>query len=219
MWYVVSSFLDTSSVSNRSQSFTVAARCVGWDIDHVDPPSMDWNKFPFKDGDPVNTSFPLLIVSNTRDPVTPISSGLKQSRRFLNAGFVEQKGEGHCSVAMSSLCTMRKIQAYFSKGIVPDKPHFDHADGTEGSLTGNWTTCEVDQRPWGVPGLHHNTEGKYTAEDAVLFQAGAQLQTTFRNWMQPLVPQPHGFEKLFDMEESEVEGLLATAISQGMSAA
>lgn len=201
--------------SNRNQAFTVASRCVGWDVDHVDPPLMDWSRFPLEDRDPVNTSFPILIVSNTRDPITPIRSGLKQSRRFLNAGFIEQKSEGHCSFAMVSLCTTRKIQAYFSKGIVPDKPHFDDAQhGTGGSLTGNWTTCEVDQRPWGVPGLHHNKEAEYTPEEVDLLQAAAHLQDTSKF----LVPMPHAFERVFAMKESEVEELLAAAISQGMSA-
>ncbi|OIW32306.1 hypothetical protein CONLIGDRAFT_698959 [Coniochaeta ligniaria NRRL 30616] len=207
----VSSFGDT-------QAFTIASRCVGWDIDHVDPPSMDWSKFPLKDKDPVNTSFPILFVSNSRDPVTPIRSGLEQSRKFLDSGFIEQKAEGHCSSSMVSLCTMQKIHAYFSKGIVPDKPRFDDSADAKGSLTGNWTTCEVDQRPWGVPGLDLRTESKYSAEELVLFRAGAHLQHTFKNRVQ-LLPHAHGFEKLFEMAENEVEELLATAISRITSGA
>lgn len=172
---------------------------------------MDWDKFPLKDGDPVNTSFPILFVSNTRDPVTPIRSGLAQSRKFLDAGFIEQKSEGHCSSAMVSLCTMRKIQAYFGKGIVPDKPQFDDAKDSTGRFTGNWTTCEVDQRPWDVLGLKIHAGSKYTAEDLGLIRAGAQLQNTFRNHVQ-LLPYSNGFEKLLQMGESEVQKLLTIAM-------
>jgi hypothetical protein len=167
----------------------------------------------------VNTSFPILFVSNTHDPVTPLRSGLEQSRKFVDAGFIEQKGEGHCSSAMVSLCTMTKIQAYLSKGIVPDKPSFDDSMATQGGLTGKWTTCEVDQRPWGVPGPHSlASRGGFTAEEVGLLQAGANLQHTFKNRLH-FLPRPPGFEKLFEMEDAELEELLATANAQRMGGA
>jgi hypothetical protein len=216
MWYVISSLSLTDSPSYQAQAFTIASRCVGWDIDHVDPPSMDWDKFPLKDRDPVNTSFPILFVSNSRDPVTPIHSGLEQSRKFLDASFIEQKAEGHCSSSMVSLCTMQKIQAYFSKGIVPGKPRFDKSVVAEGRFTGNWTTCEVDQRPWGVPGLDLHKESKYTAEELVLFRAGVHVQHTFKKQVH-FLPPPYGFEKLFGMKGNEVEQLLTTAVSRSIS--
>lgn len=218
MSYGISSSLAPTIILTQNQAFTIASRCVGWDIDHVDPPSIDWDKFPLKDRDPVNTSFPILFVSNSRDPVTPIRSGLAQSRKFLNAGFIEQMAEGHCSSSMISICTMRKIQAYFTKGIVPEKPHFDNPGDADGGFTGNWTTCEVDQRPWGVPGLDVHAKSKYTAKELVLFRAGAHLQQAMKRSMQ-LLPYPHGFEKLFELQENEVEELFATAVTRSKSGA
>ncbi|KAB5576619.1 hypothetical protein GE09DRAFT_627797 [Coniochaeta sp. 2T2.1] len=204
---------DVSSFGDVA--FTIASRCVGWDIDHVDPPSMDWKRFPMKDRDPVNTSFPILFVSNSRDPVTPLRSGLAQSRKFLDAGFIEQRGEGHCSSSMVSLCTMQKIQAYFSKGIVPDKPRFDDSASLErGGFAGNWTVCDVDQRPWGVPGPDNQSESKATAELDGLFRAGARLQGAFRNPAVFLPSYPHGFERLFQLTEEEAEELLASTVSR-----
>ena len=202
---------------NHPKVFTIASRCVGWDIDRVDPPSMDWNKFPLKDRDPVNTSFPILFVSNTRDPITPMRSGLEQSRKFANAGFIEQRGEGHCSSSMVSLCTMSKIRAYLSKGVVPEPPRFDHANDAQGGLSGNWTTCEVDQRPWGVSGLHLHSDGKYSAEEVALLRAGAQLQRTFKDWAHFLPGHPPGFGRLFEMDENEAQELHATSMRQSMS--
>jgi hypothetical protein len=173
---------------------------------------MDWDKFPLKDGDPVNTSFPILFVSNTRDPVTPIRSGLLQSRKFLDAGFIEQKSEGHCSVAMVSVCTMRRIRAYFGKGVVPEKPRFDDDDDGDG-LTGNWTTCEVDQRPWGVPGLEMRLKEEVDSEEVALLRAGEHLRKTFKK-LAGVPSYPHGFEKVLGMKEEEVEVLLAEAMSR-----
>ena len=165
---------------------------------------MDWDKFPLKDRDPINTAFPILFVSNSRDPITPIRSGLAQSRNFVNAGFIEQESEGHCSSAMVSLCTMRKIQAYFSHGIVPDKPRFHNSGDPKDGFVGNWTTCEVDQRPWDVPGPDLQVETKYTAEDLELFRAGVQLQPTVRTHAH-FLPFTDGFKGLPGTGKGEID--------------
>ncbi|KAI0827447.1 TAP-like protein-domain-containing protein [Trametes gibbosa] len=68
---------------------------------------------------------PLLIVSNTADPVTPLSNGrmvheeLKNSSRLLI-----QTSPGHCSLALPSLCTVGHLRAYFANGTLPaDETH------------------------------------------------------------------------------------------------
>lgn len=181
--------------------------CAGWDIKHIDPPSMDWDSLPLTEKGPVNTSFPLVFVSNSRDPVTPLSSGLRQVQKFVDAGFIEQISEGHCSISSVSICTLTKIQGYFSKGVVPDKPVFDSPE--DGSLAGKWTTCEIDQRPFNVLW----EVGKfYSAEEVGLLQAGLDVQKEMTGWHLefPAIPH-HAFEHLLRMDEDEVARLLASA--------
>jgi hypothetical protein len=135
---------------------------------------MDWAKFPLADHPPVKTSHPILIVSNTLDPVTPKRSGLIQATNFLNAGFIEQLGEGHCSLSQVSFCTMKLIRAYFSTGELPDSPQI----GTD--LTGNWTTCEVDIKPW--DNLTGETQlNLMSADDQLLVTSAHNLHRALRD--------------------------------------
>lgn len=116
--------------------------CLYWDIKPIDPPAFDLNAIPTGSAS-VNTSFPILFVSNTLDPVTPMSHGLIQSRRFAGSGFIEQKSQGHTSLAEISLCTIRKIAAYLNNGTLVPPPKLE-----PGTLAGEWVTCESDERPW-----------------------------------------------------------------------
>ncbi|PVF98203.1 alpha/beta-hydrolase [Serendipita vermifera] len=86
------------------------ARCVGWKV----KPKWDWRG-------PVtaNTSFPILLVGNTEDPVTPDAKLV--SKLFKDSVVLTQKSAGHCSVAATSLCTAKAIRAYFQEGKLPDK--------------------------------------------------------------------------------------------------
>ncbi|KAK1993048.1 alpha/beta-hydrolase [Colletotrichum falcatum] len=105
-------------------------------------PSPDWDA-NFQRPDPVNTSFPILFAGNTHDPVTPLSSAVKMTRNFVNAAVFELEAEGHCTLAATSLCAIRKIRDYLQKGTVPTQPTVA-ADGT---LWG-WDKCKADERPW-----------------------------------------------------------------------
>lgn len=67
------------------------------------------------------TAEPILILSNTWDPVCPLISAKKAHGSFEGAGFVEQKSFGHCSVSMPSLCTAKHVQRYFYEGILPEE--------------------------------------------------------------------------------------------------
>jgi pimeloyl-ACP methyl ester carboxylesterase len=115
----------------------VGLQCNTWPIRPAIPP------LPLFNGTTINTSFPLLFISNALDPITPLSNGVVMANLFNNAALVEQKGEGHCSIAEVSLCTVNKIRGYLQDGKVPHTPRTD-----EGVVEGEWEKCEVDERPW-----------------------------------------------------------------------
>ena len=110
--------------------------CSHWNVEATDPP-MRWDNHPSHRQKPINTSFPLLFLSNTHDPVTPLEAGVKMAGKFVDAGLVESMSQGHCSIATVSLCMMRKIRQYFEDGVVPPSPR-----------KGEWTRCEADEWPW-----------------------------------------------------------------------
>jgi len=120
--------------------------CDAWPIESKDPP-MRWDDHPAKNPKPIKTSFPVLFVSNTADPVTPLYAGVKMAKKFVDAGLIEQKSEGHCSLAAVSLCTTKKIQAYFLEGKVPPPP----VTSDNGLDDGKWDKCEAQQWPWHDP--------------------------------------------------------------------
>ncbi|KAJ7598799.1 Alpha/Beta hydrolase protein [Mycena floridula] len=72
---------------------------------------------------------PMLIISNTYDPITPISSGLKINSLMPNSSIlVIQDGPGHCSLTFPSLCTIKVGRQYFA-----------------GEMPANGTVCQVDR--------------------------------------------------------------------------
>jgi pimeloyl-ACP methyl ester carboxylesterase len=68
----------------------------------------------------VKTAKPILILSNTYDPVCPLKSAQKAFSSFEGAGFVEQKSYGHCTPSMPSLCTAKHVRRYFHDGLLPN---------------------------------------------------------------------------------------------------
>ncbi|KAJ6526211.1 TAP-like protein-domain-containing protein [Mycena vulgaris] len=83
---------------------------------------------------------PILFVSNTYDPVTPISSGRRMVNVFGkdNARLLENNAYGHCSVSQPSLCIAHAIRDYMIRGTLPvegtvcqpeQRNPFPHADG------------------------------------------------------------------------------------------
>ncbi|KAJ6550847.1 hypothetical protein DFH09DRAFT_988697 [Mycena vulgaris] len=64
--------------------------------------------------------WPMLIVSNTMDPITPIESGLRINSLMLNSTrIIIQDGPGHCSTAIPTLCTTKLIRGYYA-GTLPE---------------------------------------------------------------------------------------------------
>jgi len=78
------------------------------------------------------TAHPILWVGNTIDNVTPVRNAHRMARGFEGSVVLQQDGEGHCSVAGVSFCTMRALRQYFQEGKLPEKG----------------TVCEVDQVPF-----------------------------------------------------------------------
>jgi hypothetical protein len=144
---------------------TIMLGCDGYPIKATDPP-MRWDRHPTHKQAPINTSFPLLFISNSADPVTPLYAGVKMARKFVGAGLVEQLSEGHCSAAVVSICTLKKVAAYIYEGKVPPPPKWGEDGGLEG---GEWDKCERDQWPFKGNGVV-KTEG-FDAQDMRMVEA------------------------------------------------
>ncbi|KAK3998086.1 hypothetical protein QBC44DRAFT_228558 [Cladorrhinum sp. PSN332] len=123
-------------------------QCNGWDISK--PYRLEselenqWVEASNHRGQ-INTSFPILFLGNTYDPVTPLLAAVKMSLRFKDAGVIELKTEGHCTVGSAvSLCIAKAVRDYILHGKVPPPAE------VEGNkyLDGKWTQCEADERPW-----------------------------------------------------------------------
>ncbi|KAJ5619144.1 hypothetical protein N7510_003128 [Penicillium lagena] len=79
---------------------------------------------------------PILFIGNSLDPVTSLDNAKKMSQKFPGSGLIQQKSEGHLSLAAPSLCTAKAVRGYFQTGILP----------TRGML------CPVYDKPFGLPG-------------------------------------------------------------------
>lgn len=142
---------------------TVMISCDAYPIKAVDPP-MRWDDHPSHKADPIKTGFPLLFISNTADPVTPLAAGVKMARKFVDAGLIEQHSMGHCSIAAVSKCTIGKIRAYLKEGKVPPHP----VKGGKGRelVDGKWDKCDADEEPFN-PFVGNITMAEYGTEAAM----------------------------------------------------
>jgi hypothetical protein len=156
---------------------SIMVGCDSWNIEAVDPP-MRWDDHPAHKQKPINTSFPVLFVSNTLDPVTPLSAGIAMARKFVDAGLIEQKSEGHCSLAAVSKCTIKKLRAYFLVGQVPSHP----------SALGAVEKCEADEWPFhpfrGDPFAANSEEERAEIERMMAFKELQRLSQGMEMWGQ-----------------------------------
>ncbi|KAL0934997.1 uncharacterized protein CTRU02_209588 [Colletotrichum truncatum] len=83
---------------------TVALSCTGWSIS-----SNDVFEGPYGG----NTSYPLLFVSNTFDPTTPIENAIANAPKFRNSRRLTIDGLGHNSFTTDNLCGFEAIRSYF----------------------------------------------------------------------------------------------------------
>ncbi|CBQ72234.1 conserved hypothetical protein [Sporisorium reilianum SRZ2] len=82
-----------------------------------------------------NTSYPLLMLGNDFDPVTPGRFADMMADKFGSAVSVRRTGYGHCSMSQPSKCVNRIIGDYFVNGTVPQKG----------------VKCGVDESPFPQP--------------------------------------------------------------------
>lgn len=75
----------------------------------------------FTPAEKVETAVPLLILSTTLDPVCPLRSAQAAERKYIGSVLLQQKGAGHCSVAMPSKCMAKHIRTFFNHGILPER--------------------------------------------------------------------------------------------------
>ncbi|KAI5114646.1 hypothetical protein M0805_009165, partial [Coniferiporia weirii] len=101
---------------------------------------------------------PILIVSNTADPVTPIASGrLVNSLLHDSSRLLIQNSPGHCSLGLTSLCTVKAYRAFFTNGTLPP----------------NEFVCEVDEAPFPADG--DSEVSVLGEEDRRLLQSAREL--------------------------------------------
>jgi hypothetical protein len=117
----------------------VMMKCSGWDIAPPHQPPSD----PWATAAQIETANPVLFLSNTYDPVTPLRAAVKMALKFKDAGLLEQNGLGHCTMSAVSRCTARVVKEYLAAGKVPPPP-----TGVDGAFNGDWTRCKVDETPW-----------------------------------------------------------------------
>jgi pimeloyl-ACP methyl ester carboxylesterase len=66
-----------------------------------------------------NTSYPLLIIGNSHDTVTPIRNARRVSVLFPGSVVLHQDSQGHVSHSNPSICTGKAVRNYFQTGELP----------------------------------------------------------------------------------------------------
>ncbi|KAJ7250171.1 Alpha/Beta hydrolase protein [Mycena haematopus] len=90
-----------------------------------------------------NTSFPLLLIANTADPITPKAAALKAQAGFPGSVLLTQDSPGHTSLSAPSLCTLGYIREYFVNGVLPPPGIICPVDATLFGPAANSTSKRV----------------------------------------------------------------------------
>ncbi|KAF7345026.1 AB hydrolase-1 domain-containing protein [Mycena venus] len=106
------------------------------------PPSFHAHAPPGPFGAP-NTSFPLLVIGNTADPVTPVTGAKSTVDAFPGSALLTIDSPGHTSTAVPSTCVLGYLRQYFQNGTLPapgtvcqpDGVLFPSANGTTEDMT------------------------------------------------------------------------------------
>ncbi|KAJ4322017.1 hypothetical protein N0V94_002596 [Neodidymelliopsis sp. IMI 364377] len=89
---------------------TLKLKCTAWKIRA---------NYKFDGEFGANTKNPILFISNTADPVTPLRSGRFMHAKFPNSALLVNDQSGHCSFSATNLCALNKIKEYFQTGSLP----------------------------------------------------------------------------------------------------
>ncbi|KAJ4345253.1 uncharacterized protein N0V89_011383 [Didymosphaeria variabile] len=87
-------------------------KCAAWPIKPLYTFGRDDNFYG-------NTSHPILWISNTADPVTPLRSARAMSARFPGSEVLVQDSAGHCALSVPVACTVAAVKTYFQTGELP----------------------------------------------------------------------------------------------------
>jgi pimeloyl-ACP methyl ester carboxylesterase len=104
--------LDSMSPTSGAIWSMLRMRCIAWKI--TSPTAFTG---PFGG----NTSTPILFLSNTADPVTPLRSGRLMHSLFPNSGILVSDNAGHCSLAEPTNCVLDRVKFYFQTGLLPEE--------------------------------------------------------------------------------------------------
>ncbi|KAK3898175.1 TAP-like protein-domain-containing protein [Staphylotrichum tortipilum] len=178
-------------------------KCNGWDIPAGDAaPSEPWSSFPGDGADgQIETAHPILFLSNTYDPVTPLRAAVKMALKFKGAGFLEQMSQGHCTISAASPCTAKIVRDYVTSGTLPPPPQ-----GVDSEFRGRWTRCVATEIPWGGGAAAEGAAEK-TVEEREVEDAWGELQKAVRKVRQWGVGGEGG---------ADGEALMAVPRSEGM---
>ncbi|KAH6629591.1 putative hydrolases or acyltransferase [Boeremia exigua] len=85
--------------------------CAQWKFEAKERYTGPWNA--------INTSYPILFISGSHDPITPLSSGYEASANFPGSRMLVHNGHGHAVMNHPSACTIKAIADYFNEGTLP----------------------------------------------------------------------------------------------------
>ncbi|KAJ4158428.1 uncharacterized protein LMH87_008954 [Akanthomyces muscarius] len=83
----------------------------------------------FKPSRRVATKHPLLILSQTYDPATPLVSARLARDTFEGSRLVECLGVGHCTTAIHSACSAKLVREFLVDGTLPEEDVQCKVDG------------------------------------------------------------------------------------------
>ncbi|KAJ7019501.1 TAP-like protein-domain-containing protein [Mycena alexandri] len=107
-------FYDNAAKTSQFVEFLVGGgrvTCAGWKV--------------YREGrflGPVaaaNTSFPLLLLTTSADPVAPEAAALQTLAGFPGSAIFTQDSPGHASITAPSICTSTYFRQYFQNGTLP----------------------------------------------------------------------------------------------------
>ncbi|KNG46504.1 alpha beta hydrolase fold-1 [Stemphylium lycopersici] len=102
--------LDAVSPMFGSYWSMLLMRCTAWKIGAS-------HRYEGRFG--ANTSNPILFLSNTADPVTPLRSGRYMHSLFPGSGLLVSDHAGHCTLSGVDDCILERVKAYFQTGEMP----------------------------------------------------------------------------------------------------